>query len=393
MSQVLNTRSTAEALRNIEEAIGIAEELHRKHPNDDEVSRRLAGLYQSAALSLRMGEQRPRALELSTKSRDLFRQLLARHPEDSELHSELAGVMSNAGVIQGGLGQLSEARASLETAIAEWEKLAAKEPSNNGIQRFRMLAYSHLGDLLGNPNYTNLGDTAGAIGAYRSMIAVAEVRYRANPGDQGATIDYGMALARTAAIPAGSTDDRLELYRKSASLLHEALERDPANTTVAMNLASHKDEAGDLLVAAGRLPEARVSFRQGLDLLRGQKARSSPPAIRVALSIARKLGEDAAKRGNRAEALSMAALSLEAVEKVADKDPMPAHVNQARAFASAASIHLALGSEDEARRWFERSMELYRNLQGRPGFTSAHRKQMQGVEASLAKLTKEEARR
>src|SRR5262249_27966379 len=160
---------------------------------------------------------------------------------------KLADAMSGVATVQHGLNQLQEARKNLEEGIAVWNSVHDEEPTNKGYQRGRMLAYSHLGDVLGNPNYANLGDTSGALAAFRSMVSVADELYRANPGDQTAAIDYGMALARLAALPLTDSGERLSMYSRAAELLEAVRRKDPTNLNVPLNLAAQKEQAGDLL--------------------------------------------------------------------------------------------------------------------------------------------------
>ncbi len=65
IGQILNTRAPKEAIRNVEEAIEVATRLLRNDPQDFDIGKRLAGLYQSAALTNRLADQRQRATQRS----------------------------------------------------------------------------------------------------------------------------------------------------------------------------------------------------------------------------------------------------------------------------------------------------------------------------------------
>ncbi len=255
----MNTRAPKDAIHNAEDAIEIANSLHRKDPQDFDIGKRLAGLYQSAALTNRMAEQRPRALELALLANDLFRELIQRHPEENGLRAELAGVTSNLGVIQQGLDRFEEARQSIESAIERLEQLCKEGPKNDSNQRNRMLA-------------------------------VAEKRYAATPGDQGATYDSAMAIGRTAGLRTSEPATRLALYEKSTGLLTEALVRDPANGEARSNLASHKELMGDLSISIGRQADGWKAYRESLRIV---EERPVKVAIgrRVAISVSSRLAE------------------------------------------------------------------------------------------------------
>lgn len=58
------------------------------------------------------------------------------------------------------------------------------------------LAYSHIGDLLGNYDYDNAGDLPGARASYARMAALAKSFYEADPSDARAVADDGIASFR-----------------------------------------------------------------------------------------------------------------------------------------------------------------------------------------------------
>ena len=135
------------------------------------------------------------------------------------LQTSLASAYSAVGMCDVRLGRLKEGLERYSQAAARMEHVVRLDPANVSSQRGLMFAYAHIGDVLGNPNLHNLGDTAGAIEAYRRMSAVARRVHEADPADQRAAGDYGIALARVAAaMPGDRIRERLALLRQSLKL-------------------------------------------------------------------------------------------------------------------------------------------------------------------------------
>jgi tetratricopeptide (TPR) repeat protein len=249
-----------------------------------------------------------------------------------------------------------------------------------------MLVNGHIGDLLGNPNYPNLGDQAGAVTAYRIMLEIAQHLYEGNPADQGATTDYGMALSRAAVLPGNSPDARMELFRKSVLVLGEAAGRDPANTMVRVNLASVHEQMGGLLAASGRDSEARAEYRASLAIAEAN-LNALLSSQRIVITVARELGVDAARHGDATLALQYASRAVAVGERAASaaNATTPARVLAPRAYAAMGDVYEALRRPADSRRWRERSLAAFQEIEHLPGFTSYHRNAMQSVEKALTR--------
>ena len=219
--------------------------------------------------------------------------------------------------------------------------------------------------------------------AHQSMLAVAEKRYAATPGDQGATYDYAMAIGRTAGLRTSEPATRLALYEKSTGLLTEALVRDPANGEARSNLASHKESMGDLSISIGRQADGWKAYRESLRII---EERPVKVAIgrRVAISVSSKLAEHAARQGDAVQAVSMAKHALSLAEKIGPADPVPAQVLRGRAYESMGSVQALLRHPVEARQWRAKALTDYRSLASKPDFTKAFRARMAALEKAIA---------
>jgi len=376
-------RSVQRATEEFDQGITIGAELRHQFPGDRKIIGVLSDLYSAKSLALRTAQRREESLAAARQSISLQKEILAAEPESREARAAIAGTTSTAATALRALGRLGEARKMMEESVAQWEELCHLEPVNFTFQRNRMLAYSHLGDVLGNPSFENLGDTAGARAAFGAMLESARRLHQSGPGNQRALIDYGMALSRVAALPIGPLDERLERATLAVQKLGEASRKDPGNMDVVSNLGSVKATVGDLHAAAGRMDEARMMYRSGAaDCLRTGPA--LPSATGTAVTILRKLAADASERGLTAEAAAHARTAVDAAEAgLKEHNTVSAKTVRARAYDSAAMVMSKAGRTAEARRSWEIALEDLRSVSGDKEFSPKLKELMGRIESSL----------
>jgi hypothetical protein len=268
-----------------------------------------------------------------------------------------------------------------------------------------MLAYSHIGDVLGSPNLPSLGDSAGAMKAYRQITDVARRLYETDRADQRATRDYAVALARVAGgLPADRPAQRVPLLRESARLLQEVAMINPENLTNRADLAHGYGLLGDALDASGDPAGAVRAYRESVVLAETMlQAGQSVPQVAL-VSSCRKLGQEAARRGDRDTGLSYARRALEVSDPTAAlAKNRPANIQRfltPRGSATMGLVYANLAGSNhttseqvrEDRRqavlWLEKSLAAWRQVESDPAFAPPHRKELRQVEAALAALTK-----
>ena len=96
------------------------------------------------------------------------------------------------------------------------------------------------------------------------------------------------------------------------------------------------------------------------------------------------------QRGNREAALVYAqkALDVAANSNATDNTPVPLRSLAPRAFHARGLVHAILNERDEARKWLERSLAVWRSLEGLPDFTSTHAQEKELVEQAIRALQK-----
>ena len=391
-------RDSRQALDSLREAGKLGEALLAQHPDDAQVRKQLAEIHIAAGDVLRLSGEYAASLQENSQALALLQESAAAQPANQALQQLVSSAYSAVGMSEVRLGRLQEGLDHYRRAAAQMEQLARLEPANAAYQRDLMLVYSHLGDVLGNPNLPSLGDTAGAIEAYRRILSVARRLYEADRADQRAVHDYGIALSRVATIlPEAQLAERLSLLRHSLQLLQEVARVNPQNLNNRTDLAYGYGLLGDALAASGDGAGAARNYRESLTLAETMLSSGQNSPLILQLAACRKLGEEAARRGDRETSLSFARRALEA----SDAPGRPAAVQRfltPRGSAAMGLVYAGLAHsktapaaetrEDrrQAELWLGKSLAAWREAQADPAFGPPHRREMQQVEAALAAL-------
>jgi tetratricopeptide (TPR) repeat protein len=286
---------------------------------------------------------------------------------------------------------LQEAVAGHRNAIDCMERLLAKDPNNANYQRELMFKYSHLGDVLGNPNLSNLGDMPGAIAAYRKMSEVARRLYDADPADQRAIGDYGISLARTGAVlPAADGKGRVEAFSRSIELMQQVSRKDPNNLAIQVEISAVHTFLGDAYRSMNRIDAAMQVYREGLAIAEPLLSSGSTTVATAYVALCRSLGELHAGRGNRERALEYTrkVLALEDPGNAAAAK-WSANLRNAirpRIHGAVALTYVAAGERVEAKKWLQKSINSYRELQRKSPPNEGRLREMRNLERMLETL-------
>jgi non-specific serine/threonine protein kinase/serine/threonine-protein kinase len=127
-----------------------------------------------------MGGDVPGMLEGFRLSRDHFDKLLEMRP-DGAAHNLAAFSYQRLGYGHIWWGDVSASLPLYRRAIELGRKAVSLEPLNTAYRRNLTLSLISLGDVLGSPFHINLGDTAGAEGAYREALGSAAIMIELDP--------------------------------------------------------------------------------------------------------------------------------------------------------------------------------------------------------------------
>lgn len=144
------------------------------------------------------------------------------------------------------------------------------------------MAFHKLGNVLGNPNYPNIGDHAGALVEMRKSIAVferASARYPDN-----AMFRRNLAVARSNAADIltalGQRGEAMREERLALETYEAQVRQDPANAAARNDLAIGYFKIAEMLDAEGRTREALTSLDRAATL-QDQLAAADPENTRM----------------------------------------------------------------------------------------------------------------
>jgi serine/threonine protein kinase len=195
-------------------------------------------------------------------------QLLAEYPKDTDLLLNLAQNYSQLGMIAGRRGSTRESLADHEKSVGWREQAFALRPNDVAAQRELMMAYGHIGDMLGSPFLWSLGDTRGAREYYDKAARIAEDMVRADASNKQAHTDLGIVLMRLGTVHDGPGEVRasLETLKKAEDILEPLLASGTRNFGYTTQLAILHEFKAKRLIQAGDDAGALASYRRSLDL-------------------------------------------------------------------------------------------------------------------------------
>jgi serine/threonine protein kinase len=233
---------------------------------------------------------------------------------DRSALTELGSSYATLGLVLARMGKTGEALTAYQKSLAMQERLASMKPDDVSAQRTVMIAMSHVGDTLGNPNMINLGRYKEAAVIYGKVVDKARWLVGVDAGDKKAQVDLSFGLLRWANTlrAAGDNGAALRAMEEAKGLLRRLTAEDPGNARLLQNLAalvlSYAELHGDLRQWDRAIAEANEAMAMSRGMLK-EDPRDTASA-RLILTCLTKLPEWQAAAG-RKEAAAKTAAELE----------------------------------------------------------------------------------
>ncbi|HKW98816.1 MAG TPA: protein kinase [Bryobacteraceae bacterium] len=440
------TGDSAGAIEHSGKALQIYEDLARTLANDPKFATNLMTQNYRHADLLRTAGDLDRAAAEYARAAELSERFITAHPSDREGKIHLAASLDGLGGVLQETGDTAAALANRQKGLAIREQLAAADPDNAHFRR--QLAFSHhnvglslveTGDLS-----SALSHFRRELSLFRSLSAADPKDAQARRNQSLAYKQIGDVLMRN-----GDPNGALVEYRKSLDIDHNLSAADPGNSQALLDLSFSESKVGSALGQLRKVPEALAMLRSGVArqealaakdpghillyghlansytrlahcLLQNGDGRTAIPYYRKAVAARLKLAEkNRASRTNRgalaechtnlAKALaardSMDALT-EYGKAIALLDPLSAtdhanaqyriHLadaltNAARLYARMASanntaLSLRLEQASKAQTFYQRSRQLWLELERGGRLPAPERRRPRDVERELAGL-------
>jgi serine/threonine protein kinase/tetratricopeptide (TPR) repeat protein len=361
----------------VKRALEYLDGLAREAGNDPSLQRELAEAYhrlaeiQGSPTDANLGDTAG-ALESFRKALALRESLVASRQatvEDRRMLAATYGKLSALG--SDPAARIDYARKALEIR----EALSAAEPENALLRSSLAISYHDVGLAL-----SASGNVDDALESYRKMQVIYEALSAAEPGNALRRRNLALACKRVAALlyKSGDLSGSITNYRRAEAIDEALAATDPSDAQARLDLTYSLSGVGDALVKTNDTKSALAKYQRVL-VIRQALAAADPKDVRTRLAVAgtyRKLGGLTEMTGDRSAALETYRKAMEIAEELSTADPLYAgnKIMLADVICNIASLHLAIASDAktpatrrppslrEARRWYQRALELVLEL-------------------------------
>lgn len=261
----------------------------------------------------------------------------------------------------------------VKRALEYLDGLAREADDDPSLQQELALAYQKIGDVQGNPNNANLGDTAGAYESYRKAIQIAKQLITTNPGDSEAQRTLAVIYEKMSDVQSwtGNVPLAVENSRKSLAL-YETLAKDDLNTPRnKQSLAISYIKLGDILgnpnfPNVGKIEEALQNYQYALNILQSLSwSDSSNVTVRRYLGLVHeRIGTIFDLKSDPETALQSYHASLTIRKELFRDYPYnyDIHRDLAVAYEKMADVHRTQGDRVTALEDYKKSLEIFKTL-------------------------------
>jgi eukaryotic-like serine/threonine-protein kinase len=316
-----------ESLAEHKEAVRLARDLLSRHEGDLRFDLPIAKVLVGNSHTLVVQDAPQASLAALKENRPILSKLLELHPGDPGLSLELASDYSTEGRVTALAGDLRGSVAAYHKEIDLIEGLERKFPGDSSRTRMLMFAYSHLGDMLGNPQFPNLGDYAGAVTAYERMSHIADATAAVDKENAFAQLDAAMSAGRLGGLRLSQGDPAAALppLQKAVTGLEAVVARDPNNRSNAVYFSANAELAGDAEQALAKFKEAETYYARSIAVIE-PVTRADPKNLSASANLTEsylKFGLALSQEGNRAalERINAALMEVERLHGVHPEDP------------------------------------------------------------------------
>ncbi len=191
-------------------------------------------------------------------------------PADVEARAAVANIRDAMGDVQAAMHDLDAAVESKQQAVQAYRRLMREHPTDTKRQVDYAVARIKLGDVLGNPNFSNTERPRAALNEYEQAQHILARLYAADSSATNVMRLYGLIHERIGTIH--DVEERqaaaLRAYRRSSAIREQYATAHPANTDAVRDWAVAHEKIGLMHVQMGNLDRAQAQLRQSLDLFR-----------------------------------------------------------------------------------------------------------------------------
>ena len=275
------------------------------------------------------------ALQSYGKARQIVGRLLATNASDGEALRTIGLADEKISEVQAAQDDIGAAVVTSRNALALSQQLAQNDPGNRDTQQILAVRHLKFGDLLGNPNFPNNGDAAGAMSNYEISLQILESLDSSGSPNPKTRRFLGLLHERIGTMleHEGNIPGAEPQYRESQRIRRELALANTENTDVIRDVAIAHEKIANVLTRTGSLAAALENRRSALEIFQ-RLAEADPKNLsaRVSLAISHlHLGNllgnpDAPNLGDSEQALQNYRRALEILRPAEDAQPPNAKV-------------------------------------------------------------------
>jgi eukaryotic-like serine/threonine-protein kinase len=316
------------------------------------------------------------ALASYRKALAIRESLVAAAPRDTANRLELTRCFNKVGEMQAKIGDQSGADASYQSALSLAESLAAQDATNREYENELYLTHTRMGYLR-----EDMGDKAAALASHRLALIATQRLIEAHPLDPLACHDLATAYNNVGDLLAktGNLREGLETYRKGLTVCGWVSADDPQSTQA--NTRGWLDDytkMGELLTQLGNKKEAFENYEKAMRIARRLSAADPQNALAAGdlSDFYQSFGDSRLSFGEISAALESYRQAVAIREQLSARDAQnaEARANLASSYARLGQAYIVFASKSgapltartdrwrEARRWFEKSLNLWTTM-------------------------------
>lgn len=265
-------------------------------------------------------------------------------------------------------GSTSARSLVVKRALEYLDDLASEARGDRSLQIEIASAYQRVGEIQGDPQFPNLGDSQGALASSRKSLMIRETLSGADPGNRESRLALASIHRQISEIMGVSGDSKSSLEHSGKALaIYEALAGSAGNDArFQSDLITQTYNHANRLRLAGEIDQAVAAYRRAADLS-GRILASYPSDAEGKIHLATSLdglGGVLQEKGDTAGALETRRRGLAIRKELAESDPDNTHYRRQLGF-SHHNLGLSLmvaGDSRGALGHFRRELELFDSL-------------------------------
>jgi non-specific serine/threonine protein kinase/serine/threonine-protein kinase len=265
-------------------------------------------------------------------------------------------------------GSTPARQALVRRALEFLDKLAQERGDDQALTRELAAAYQRVGDVQGDPNSANLGDTAGALKSYRKALELRESLAARQPREAEIQRELATTLDTVGDVlgQSGEQAEQLAAYKRSLAVREALLAADPKGALSRRGLATSYHRIASVLVDQGKYQEALVLWCKESELFEAVW-KESPSDTRAQRNVAlsyKYMGGTLERLEDRSAALELyrKAVALDEARSAADPTNAAAKIDLSFSYGALGQCRAGMGDLDGAVQTYAKALQIREGL-------------------------------